>query len=90
MDKEVWYIITMVTTQKELLDSVLIRWTNLEPLYKVEASQKQTSHIKHIYMKSGKIVPRNLFGRQQWTETRLGGHSGEGNRRVGMSGEVNE
>ena len=50
-------------------------------------SEKQISHIKHIYMESRKIVLRNLLAGQQWTETRLGDTVGGRGREGGMSGE---
>ena len=55
MDKEVWYIYTMEcysAIRRNVFESVLMRWMNLEPIIQSEVSQKENDkyHIlKHIY-----------------------------------------
>ena len=45
-----------------------MRWMNLEPIIQSEISQKEKDRyyiLMHIYMESRKMVPMNLFARQQ-------------------------
>ena len=69
--KNVWHIYTVKyysAIKRNALESVLIRWMNLEPITQSEVSQKEKDkyHIlTHIY-KSRKMVLKNLFIGQQW------------------------
>ena len=49
-------------------ESVLMRWTKLEPLYRVKLVRKRKINLilMHIYMESRKMVLMNLFAGQQW------------------------
>ena len=51
--KKLWYIYTMgyySATKRNTFESVLMRWTNLEPMIQNEVSQKEKYHIlMHIY-----------------------------------------
>ena len=50
--KKLWYIITMEyysAMKKNAFDSVLMRWTNLEPIIQGGASQKNKYHILNTY-----------------------------------------
>ena len=55
MDKEVWYIYTMEyysAIKKNSFESVLMRWTKLEPIIQSEVSQKDKFHysiLTHIH-----------------------------------------
>ena len=55
MDKELWYIYTMESysaVKRNVFESVLMRWMNLEPIIPSEVSQKEKSKyriITHIY-----------------------------------------
>ena len=70
-----------------------MRWMNLEPIIQSEVSQKEKDkyHIQCICMESRKMVPRNLFAGQQWSNRHReqtcghGGRGGEGE----MYGESN-
>ena len=44
-------------------------WMNLEPIIQSEVSQKEKDkyHILSIYTESRKMVLKNLFAGQQWT-----------------------
>ena len=47
--------------KRNALDSVLIRWMNLEPITQSEANQKEKNSILcYIYMESGKMGPVNM------------------------------
>ena len=53
---------------KNMSESVIMRWMNLEPIIQSEISQKEKDRyyiLMHIYMESRKMVPMNLFARQQ-------------------------
>ena len=44
MDKELWYIYTMEyysAIKRNIFESVLVRWMNLEPIIQSEVSQKE-------------------------------------------------
>ena len=49
-------------------ESVLMRWMNLEPIIQSEVSQKEKNkHLILIHIcGTRKMVPMNLFARQQW------------------------
>ena len=51
--KKLWYIYTMEyysDIKKNTFKSILMRWTNLEPIIQSEVSQKYKHHIlMHIY-----------------------------------------
>ena len=55
MDKELWYIYTMESysaLKRNVFESVLMRWMNLEPIIPSEVSQKEKSKYRiktHIY-----------------------------------------
>ena len=54
--KKLWYIYTMEyysTIKRNTLESVLIRWMNLEPIIQSEVSQKEKD--KHILMRIYRI-----------------------------------
>ena len=56
-------------TKKNTVESVLMRWVNLEPIIQSEISQKEKDkyHIlMHIYIESRKMLLKNLFTGQQW------------------------
>ena len=67
-----WYIYTTEyysAIKRNTLESVLMRWMNLEPIVQSEVSQKEKDkyHIlTHIYMESRKMVLKNLLTGQQW------------------------
>ena len=57
------------TIKRNVFESILMRWMNLEPIIQSEVSQKEKDkyHIlTHIYMESRKMVLKNLFTGQQW------------------------
>ena len=66
--RKLWYIYTMEYysgIKKNIFESVLMRWTKLEPIIESEVSQKekhQYSTLMHIY---GKKVMMTLYARQQ-------------------------
>ena len=55
MDKEPWYIYTMEyysSIKRNTLESVLMRWMNLEPVIQSEVGQKKKDKyhlLTHIY-----------------------------------------
>ena len=52
--------------KKNALESVLMRWTELEPIIQNEVSQKekhQYSILTHIYIEFRKMVTMNLYVR---------------------------
>ena len=51
--------------KRNTIESVLMRWMNLEPITRREISQKNISYINK-YTKSRKLVLMNLFAGQQW------------------------
>ena len=71
MYKEVWYIYTMEyysVIKRNIFESVLMRWINLELIIQSEISQKEKDIYRiliHIYVESRKIVVKNLFTGQQ-------------------------
>ena len=72
MDKEVWHIYTVEyysAIKRNVFQSVLMRWINLEPIIQSEVSQKEKDkyHILtyiYIYMESRNMLPMNLFAGQ--------------------------
>ena len=54
--------------KRNVVESVLMRWINLEPIIQSEVSQKEKDKycILHIYMESRKMVLKKLFTGQQW------------------------
>ena len=61
MDKELWYIYTIEyysSIKRNAVESVLMRWMNLEPIIQSEVSQKERDkyrilmHIYRIYKNS--------------------------------------
>ena len=55
MDKELWYIYTMESysaIKRNVFESVLMRWMNLEPIIHSKISQKEKNKyfiLTHIY-----------------------------------------
>ena len=69
--KKLWYIYTMEycsVIKRNAFESVLMRWTNLEPTIQSEVSQKEKYkyHILMHILESRKMVLINLFAGQQW------------------------
>ena len=67
--------------KKERLESVLMRWMNLEPIMQSEVSKRKKDKyciVMTIYMESRKMVLMNLFSGQQWRNR----HMGRGEERV--------
>ena len=70
--KKLWYIHTMEyysAIKRNAFESVLMRWTNLEPITHSEVSQKEKNNYcilthTHIYMDSRKIVLTILLAGQ--------------------------
>ena len=55
--------------KRNAFESVLMMWMNLESIIQSEVSQKdkdKDSILTHIYMKSRRMVLKNLFTGQQW------------------------
>ena len=67
--KELWYIYTKEyysAIKRNVFESVLMRWMNLEPIIQNEESQKekhQYSILMHIYMEFRKMVTITLYSR---------------------------
>ena len=76
--KKLWYTDTMdyySAIKRSTLESVLMRWMNLEPIIQSEVSQKEKDKygiLMHLYMESKKMVLNNLFTGQQWSEQTYG------------------
>ena len=68
--KEVWYTYTMEyysAIKRNALESVLMRWINLEPIIQSEVSQKEKDkYCIHTYMEYRKMVLKNLLTGQRW------------------------
>ena len=66
------------------LESLLVRWMNLESVIQSEVSQKEKNkyHIlTHVYMESRKMVLMNIFVGQRWRHRhgeQTCGHGGKG------------
>ena len=69
--KKLWYIYTMEyysAIKRNIFESVLMRWTNLESIIQSEMSQKEKDKyhmLRHIYMVYRKMVLKNLFTGKQ-------------------------
>ena len=95
--KKLWHIYIMEyysAIKRNVFESVLMRWMNLEPIIQNEVSQKEKDKyplLTHTYMESRKMALMDLFSGQQWRsrhrEQTYGhrGRAGEGE----MSGESN-
>ena len=64
--KKLWYIYSMEyysVIKRNAFESVLMRWTNLEPIIQSEISQKEKYkyHILTQYMESEEMALINLF-----------------------------
>ena len=64
----------LLSHKKNTLESVLMRWMNIEHIIPSEVSQKEKNkchiyvvyiYVPHIYMESRKMVLMNLFAGQQ-------------------------
>ena len=68
--RKLWYIYTMEyysAIKKNSFESVLMRWTKLEPIIQSEGSQKDKDHysiLTHIYMEFRKMVMITLYAKQ--------------------------
>ena len=95
--KRLWHIYIMEyysAIKRNVFESVLMRWMNLEPIIQNEVSPKEKDKyplLTHTYMDSRKMALMDLFSGQQWRsrhrEQTYGrsGRRGEGE----MSGESN-
>ena len=71
--------------KKNKLESVLVRWMNLEPVKQSEVSQKEKNKYSllthtHIHVESRKMVLMNRFAGKEWRcrcRARTCGHSGD-------------
>ena len=69
--RKLWYIYTMEyysSIKKNSFESVLMRWTKLEPIIHSEVSQKDKDHdsiLTHIYMELRKMVTITLYAKQK-------------------------
>ena len=64
--RKLWYIYTMEyysAIKKNAFESVLMRWTKLEPIIQNEVSQKE-KHQYSILMQFRKTVVMTLYSRQ--------------------------
>ena len=65
--KKLWYIYTVEhysAIKRNIFESVLMRWMNLEPIIQSEVSQKEKNkyHISNTYIQNlEKMVLKNLF-----------------------------
>ena len=72
MDKEavvhIYNGIHCSVIKRNAFESVLMRWTNLEPTIQSKVSQKEKYkyHILMHILESRKMVQMNLFSGQQW------------------------
>ena len=68
--KKLWYIYAMEyysVIKRNVFESVLMRWMNLEPIIQNEVSQKDKySILTHTYMESRKMALMDSFSGQQW------------------------
>ena len=55
----------LLSHKRNILESVLLRWMNLEPVIQSEVSQKEKNKYEHIYMEPRKKVLMNLFAGQE-------------------------
>ena len=66
--KKLWYIYMTEyysAIKRYAFESILMRWTKLEPIIQSKVSQKE-KYKYHILMESKKMVLMNLFSGQQW------------------------
>jgi len=66
--KKLWYIYKMEyysAIKRNTLESVLMRWMNLEPIIQSKVSQKKKDNavFQHIYTEAKKMVLKSLFTR---------------------------
>ena len=70
--KKLWHIYIMEyysAIKRNVFESVLMRWMNLEPIIQNEVSQKEKDKyplLTHTYMESRKMALMDLFSGQQW------------------------
>ena len=67
--KKLWYTYTMEYSaiKRNLFESVLMRWMDLEPITQSEVSQRKINIIfQCTCMEFRKMVLKNLFTGQQW------------------------
>ena len=85
---KLWYIYTMkyyTAIKRNIFESVLMRWMNLEPIIQSEIRKRKTNIIhQHIYMESRKMVLKNLFTGQQWRNRHREQTYGQGERGGGV------
>ena len=95
--KKLWFIYTTEyysAIKRNAFESVLMRWTNLEPIIQSEGSQKK-KYKYHILMhtyESRKMAPMNLFSGQQSRNRhreQTYGHGGGEEGEVEMYGQSN-
>ena len=76
------------------LESLLVRWMNLESVIQSEVSQKEKNkyHIlTHVYMESRKMVLMNIFVGQRWRHRhgeQTCGHGGKGDSGTNREGSL--
>ena len=60
--------------KRNVFESVLTWWMNLEPIIQSEVCQKEKDKYRiliYIYTESRKMVLKNLFTGQQWRNRRI-------------------
>ena len=66
--KKLWYIYAMEyysVIKRNVFESVLMRWMNLEPIIQNEVSQKDKySILTHTYIEFRKMVTMTLYAKQ--------------------------
>ena len=72
--KKLWYIYIMEyysAIKRNIFESVLMRWMNLEPIRQSEVSQREKNKYwtQTMYMESRKMVQMESFAEQQWGQT---------------------
>ena len=70
--KKLRYNGILLNHKRNIFESILMRWTKLEPIIQTEVSQKEKYKyyiLTYIYMESEEIALVNLFSGQQWTKT---------------------
>ena len=73
--------------KRNVFESVLMRWMNLEPIIQNEVSQKDKySILTHTYMESRKMALMDSFSGQQWRSRHR--EQTYGHRGRGEAGEV--
>ena len=90
--KKLWYIYIREyysVTKRNVFESVLMRWMNLEPVLQSEISQKERDKyciVTYICTESRKMVLKNVFTGQQWRNRHR--EQIHGNRERGGEGEM--